>query len=117
MCLPNFTDIAEFGRKAAILFIQIRGLKTQNFAWEMSLSDLAHPNYDIKSGSQLLQKKMPFDPFMQGFFFWNVNRLYQKPSFLHDFEVYLKEIMFRVTGLDTIENIFILWIILKKFLQ
>ena len=37
--------------------MQIRGLKTQNFAWEPGLSDSAYPNYDNKSGSQLLLKK------------------------------------------------------------
>ena len=37
-----------------ILFMQIRGLKTQNFAWEPGLSDSAHPSYDKKSGSQIL---------------------------------------------------------------
>ena len=42
--------------------MQIRGLKTQNFAWEPGLSGSAHPNYDKKSGPQLLLKKMPFDP-------------------------------------------------------
>ena len=36
--------------------MQIRGLRTQNFAWEQGLSDSAHPNYDKKSGSQLLVK-------------------------------------------------------------
>ena len=36
--------------------MQIRGLKTQNFAMEPGLSDSAHPNYDEKSGSQLLLK-------------------------------------------------------------
>ena len=49
--MSNFTDIAEFGRKAAILYMQIRGQKTQNFAWEPGLSDLARLNYDKKSGS------------------------------------------------------------------
>ena len=56
VCLPNITDIAEFGLKAAILFMQIRDLKTQNFAWEPGLSDLANQIYDKKSGSQLLLK-------------------------------------------------------------
>ena len=36
--------------------MQIRGLKTQNFAWEPGLSDLAHSKYDNKSGSQLFLK-------------------------------------------------------------
>ena len=49
--------LQKFGYKTTILFMQIRGLKTQNFAWEPGLSDSAHPNYDKKSGSQLLQKK------------------------------------------------------------
>ena len=39
--------------------MQIRGLKTQNFAWEPGLSDSAHPKSDKKSGSQLLLKKCP----------------------------------------------------------
>ena len=48
VCLTNFTDISEFGCQ------QIKGLRTQNCAWEPGLSDSAHPNYDEKSGSQLL---------------------------------------------------------------
>ena len=36
--------------------MEIRGLRTQNFTWEPGLSDSAHPNYDKKSGSQLLLK-------------------------------------------------------------
>ena len=50
----------KFVYKTAILFMQIRGLKTQNFAWESGLSigisDSVHPNYDKKFGSQLLLK-------------------------------------------------------------
>ena len=44
-----------------------RGLKIQNFAWEAGLSDLAHPNYDKKSGFQLLLKNSLWS-LMQGFF-------------------------------------------------
>ena len=44
-------------RRLAIKYMQIRGLKTQNFSWEPGLSDTAHRNYDKKSGSQLLLKK------------------------------------------------------------
>ena len=53
-----FTSLISqiFRYKTAILFMQIRGLKTQNFAMEPGLSDSAHPNYDEKSGSQLLLK-------------------------------------------------------------
>ena len=82
-CLPNFTDIAEFGRKAAILLMKIRGLKTHNFAWEPGLSDSAHPNYDKKSGSQLFLK-MPFDPLCRAFFLKYVTRLLltaQRPTY------------------------------------
>ena len=48
--------LQKFGYKMVILFMQFRGIKTQNFAWEMGLSDSAHTNYDRKSGSQLLLK-------------------------------------------------------------
>ena len=51
--------LQKFGYKRAILFMQIRGLKTQNFAWEPGLSDSVHPNYDKMSSSKLLLK-MPF---------------------------------------------------------
>ena len=40
----------------AILFMQIRWSKTQNFAWEPGLSDSAYLNYAKKSGYQLLPK-------------------------------------------------------------
>ena len=46
--------LQKFGYKTAILFMQIRGLRTQNFAWEPGLLVSTHPNYDKKSGSQLL---------------------------------------------------------------
>ena len=51
--------LQKFGYKKAILFMQIRGLKTKNFSWEPGVSDSAHPNYDKKSGSRLLLKKSP----------------------------------------------------------
>ena len=50
----------KFGYGTAILFMQIKGLKTQNFTWEPGLLDSAHPNYDKKSGSQLLSKNGNF---------------------------------------------------------
>ena len=46
--------LQKFGYKTAILFMQIRGIKTQNLAWEPGLSDSTHRNYDKKSGSQFL---------------------------------------------------------------
>ena len=36
--------LRKIGNLAAILFMQIRQLKTQNFAWEPGLSDSACPN-------------------------------------------------------------------------
>ena len=48
--------LQKFGYKTSNLFNQIRGRKTQNFAWEPGLSDSSNPNYDKKSGSQLLLK-------------------------------------------------------------
>ena len=39
--------------------MQIRWLKTQNFAWEPALSDSAPSNYVKKSGSQLLPQNAP----------------------------------------------------------
>ena len=51
--------LQKFGYKTVVLFMQFRGLKTPNFAWKPGLPNSAHPNYDKKSGSQLLLK-MPF---------------------------------------------------------
>ena len=49
--------LQKFGYKTANLFNQIiRGRKTQNFAWEPGFPDSSNPNYDKKSGSQLLLK-------------------------------------------------------------
>ena len=64
--------LQKFEYKTVIFFMQIRGFKTPNFAWDPGLSDSAHPNYDEKSGSQLLLKKIiPFTCT----FSRNVNRL------------------------------------------
>jgi len=43
----------------AILFMQIRWSKTQNFAWEPGLSESAYLNYVKKSGSQLVPENAP----------------------------------------------------------
>ena len=51
----------KLGYKTAILFMQFRGLKTQNFTWELGFSDSAHPNYNEKSRypTFFLLKKCP----------------------------------------------------------
>ena len=72
--------ISQILQNLDILFMQLRGLKPQNFAWELGLSHSAHPNYDKKSGSQLLQKK-PFDPLCRAIF-WYITRLTASSSSL-----------------------------------
>ena len=51
--------MSKIGNLVAILFMQIRWSKTQNFAWEPGLSDSAYFNYVKKSGSQLLAQNAP----------------------------------------------------------
>jgi len=51
--------LQKIGNLAAILFMQIRQLKMQNFAWELGLSDSACPDYAKKPSSQLLPQNAP----------------------------------------------------------
>ena len=50
---------AEMACLMAILFMQIRLSKTQNFAWEPGLMDLSDLSYGKKCGSQLLPQNAP----------------------------------------------------------